>query len=98
MQTSTLVAFAENSEKFVPFPSQVAPRGWGEPSRILDFMFSAKVVPSANILKCTLAATSKPNCKLTKARHNPIYAEHQWSGKSARSLYSYRFSRAFHVN
>ena len=42
MQTSTLVAFAENKEKFVPFSSQFAPRGWGEPSRIRDFMISAK--------------------------------------------------------
>ena len=23
----------ENNVKFVPWPSQVAPRGWGEPSR-----------------------------------------------------------------
>src|SRR3970040_1853404 len=31
-QTSTLVAFAENSAKLTPFPSHVAPRGYGSPS------------------------------------------------------------------
>jgi hypothetical protein len=29
-----LVAWAEKIAKFVPFPSQVAPRGWGRPSLI----------------------------------------------------------------
>src|SRR5689334_16752246 len=32
-QTSTLVACAENKQKFTPAPSQVAPRGNGVPSR-----------------------------------------------------------------
>src|SRR5512138_2488473 len=31
--SSTFVAFAENSEKFTPLPSHVAPRGCGKPSR-----------------------------------------------------------------
>jgi hypothetical protein len=32
MQTSTFVACAEKTEKFVPFPSHAAPRGRGAPS------------------------------------------------------------------
>src|ERR1041385_5129006 len=31
-QTSTLAAREEKSAKFTPFPSQVAPRGYGRPS------------------------------------------------------------------
>src|SRR5918911_2871992 len=31
-QSSTFVAFAENSAKFVPRPSQVAPNGCGDPA------------------------------------------------------------------
>src|SRR5262249_9801159 len=36
-QSSTFVAFCENRAKLVPRPSQVAPKGWGEPvdSRLL---------------------------------------------------------------
>src|SRR5215813_2070115 len=36
-QSSTLLAFCENSAKLVPRPSQVAPKGWGAPaeSRLL---------------------------------------------------------------
>src|SRR5579872_5595099 len=34
MQTSTFFAYAEKTAKFVPFPSHVAPRGYGSPSRI----------------------------------------------------------------
>src|SRR5438105_3319036 len=31
-QSSTFCALAENSAKFVPRPSQLAPRGWGRPA------------------------------------------------------------------
>src|ERR1700733_1755103 len=40
-QSSTLVAFAENSAKLTPKPSQVAPRGLGEPSLIRDLRMAA---------------------------------------------------------
>src|SRR5262245_17032551 len=43
-QSSTLVALAENSEKFTPSPSHVAPRGLGEPSLIRDFRMTAGMV------------------------------------------------------
>jgi hypothetical protein len=35
---STLVALAEKRAKFVPRPSQVAPRGFGEPAEILPLL------------------------------------------------------------
>jgi len=38
-QRSTPVACSENSAKFVPFPSQLAPSGYGAPGKILDLVF-----------------------------------------------------------
>src|SRR5207248_8622953 len=38
-QSSTFSAFAENSAKFVPRPSQVAPRGCGAPAEIRALEF-----------------------------------------------------------
>src|SRR5436309_135217 len=35
-QSSTFRALAENSAKFVPRPSQVAPNGWGKPEEIRE--------------------------------------------------------------
>src|SRR4051812_24380341 len=47
MHTSTLVAFAENSEKLTPLPSQVAPRGCGRPSLTRFFRTEGTVISMA---------------------------------------------------
>src|SRR5688572_18536977 len=44
-QTSTLVALAEKSAKLTPFPSQWAPRGYGEPSVTVLSLRSGAFMP-----------------------------------------------------
>src|SRR5687767_15890196 len=44
-QTSTLVALAEKIAKLTPFPSQCAPRGYGEPSVTVLSLRSGAFMP-----------------------------------------------------
>src|SRR5690349_17361214 len=48
-QSSTRVAYAENSEKLTPLPSQVAPRGCGRPSRIAALLIAVIMSPGSDV-------------------------------------------------
>jgi len=62
-QSSTFVAWAENSEKLVPRPSQLAPRGCGKPSLIREFSNAGTILlPAMNSIFSVSQAKRTSRC------------------------------------
>src|SRR5437764_5721229 len=89
--SSTLVAVAENSAKFTPSPSQVAPSGWGRPSAIRDrraevWLMNFPGVSAAHVRSTVLPKGTFPRALLT-APSRPASA----TPRPAKSLTDWRF-------
>src|SRR5688572_24365854 len=70
-QTSTLVAWAEKSAKLTPFPSQLAPRGYGKPSMMVLSLRSGAFMPDRQ-RKATIVPTQvQPGHAILGTLHGP---------------------------
>src|SRR5437868_6974000 len=80
-QSSTRVAWPEKSAKLTPLPSQLAPRGYGEPSRTSAGSFRSGAFMGPRAETVVVVSRHLATWKIQNARREP--AGWSWRGRKA---------------